>query len=319
MSTLTACEVLAVVAWDVASFLVPHQSSEDLVKRGIPAPEARQRSFFRTSLMERLSSLIHVMLILGIGVHLIIPGLVCLSLISGYLYSFVVPGTSMLVVGFWFGHIEDECNQPLGICVMIYWLQVIVKFAAVIGWHGCPPDFGPPTFRRLIPCLYRIFAIVTVLFEVIFPVTTFIMLMLADSCTPGLIRNTWVVLSPFIYGALCSWTTCPNHIPLESPASLVNTFTRIRFDPDTFNDETYAKSCAICSSDFAASTASTAIVSPPCAAGRHVFHEQCLVGWFERARSCPLCRSRLDPAAGPGTVEPVDVELALAVELSLAS
>jgi len=261
MSTLTACEVLAVVAWDVASFLVPHQSSEDLVKRGIPAPEARQRSFFRTSLMERLSSLIHVTLILGIGVHLIIPGLVCLSLISGYLYSFVVPGTSMLVVGFWFGHIEDECNQPLGICVMIYWLQVIVKFAAVIGWHDCPPDFGPPTFRRLIPCLYRIFAIVTVLFEVIFPVTTFIMLMLADSCTPLLIQQTWVVLSPFFYGAWSSWATCPNHIPIESPASLVNTFTRIRFDPDTFNDETYAKSCAICSSDFAASTASTAIVS----------------------------------------------------------
>lgn len=264
MSTLTACEVLAVVAWDVASFLVPHQSSEDLVKRGIPAPEARQRSFFRTSLMERLSSLIHVTLILGIGVHLIIPGLVCLSLISGYLSSFVVPGTSMLVVGFWFGHIEDECNQPLGICAMIYWLQVIVKFAAVIGWrcwHGCPPDFGPPTFRRLIPCLFRIFAVVTVLFEVIFPVTTFIMLMLADSCTPLLIQQTWVVLSPFFYGAWSSWATCPNHIPIESPASLVNTFTRIRFDPDTFNDETYAKSCAICSSDFAASTASTAIVS----------------------------------------------------------
>ena len=319
---LISCEVLAVVAWDVASFLVPHQSSEDLVQRGIPAPEARQRSFFRTSLMERLSSLIHVTLISGIVVHLIIPGLICLSLIPGVLYNnFDIPGTLMVVVDFLFGHIEDECNQPLGICAMIYWLQVIVKFAAVIGWrcwHGCSPDFGPPTFRRLIPCLFRIFAIVTVLFEVIFPVTTFIMLMLADSCTPGLIEQTWVVLC-FSYAAWSSLTTCPSHIPIESPASLVNTFTRIPFDPDTFNEETYAKSCAICSSDFAASTASTAIVSPPCAAGRHVFHEQCLVGWFERARSCPLCRSRLDPAAGPGTVEPVDVELALAVELSLAS
>ena len=160
--------------------------------------------------------------------------------------------------------LEDECNQPLGICVMIYWLQVIVKFAAVTGWycwHDCPPDFGPPTFRRLIPCLYRIFAIVTVLFEVIFPVTTFIMLVLADTCTPGLIANTWFVLSPFI-----CWIMCLRHIPIENMAMLVNTFTRIGFDPDTFNDETYAKSCAICSSDFAASTASTAstaIVSPP--------------------------------------------------------
>ena len=50
------------VARDVSSFLVPHQGSEDLVQRGIPAPEARQRSFFRTSLMERLSTLIQVIL-----------------------------------------------------------------------------------------------------------------------------------------------------------------------------------------------------------------------------------------------------------------
>ena len=85
----------------------------------------------------------------------------------------------------------------------------------------------------------------------------------------------------------------------------MDTFIRIGFDPDTFNDEIYAKSCVICSSDF---DTSSAIVSPPCAAGRHVFHEQCLLGWLQRARSCPLCRSRLE-AAGPGSVE---VELRLA-------
>lgn len=101
--------------------------------------------------------------------------------------------------------------------------------------------------NRLRPSnFYRSFAIVGVLFEVIFPVTTFIMLLLADRCTRGLLQNTWVVLSPFFLEAWCGWTILLSLHPIEDPAILVDTFTRIGFDPDTFNDETYAKSCEFC-------------------------------------------------------------------------
>ena len=298
------------MARDVSSFLVPHQSSEDLVQRGIPAPEARQRSFFRTSLMERLSTLIQVILTWAILVPAIIPLLLSVSLLFGLVIDVIYQGTTASIVLFLFGHIGDACNQPLGLCVLTFWISVASKLSLILLWSGCEGFLTECcdglTFRNLSACLSGSFAIFTVLFEVIWPVTIFIMLLLADSCTPGLIASTWFLLSPFFLEALCCWPILSSCHPKVDPVDLMDTFTRIGFDPDTFNDETYATGCVICLSDFAASHD---IVLAPCAAGRHVFHEQCLLGWLQRAQTCPLCRSRLSAAASRGE----------AMELPLAS
>eukprot|EP00434_Breviolum_minutum_P023158 symbB.v1.2.020433.t1/scaffold1721.1/size104744/2 len=56
----------AEAARDVSSFLVPHQSSEDLVAAGIPAREARRRTFRRTWIMETLRILIELLFFWGV-------------------------------------------------------------------------------------------------------------------------------------------------------------------------------------------------------------------------------------------------------------
>lgn len=291
-------------ARDVSSFLVPHQSADDLVERlGIPAREARRRSYARTCLMERLSTMIQGLLICGIFVPCIIPGLLALSLLVGLVIDIFTQSYSsrLAIILFLFGHFEDSCNQPLGPCLMIFWISVASKLLLLVIWNRFEDSLtnclGDATFRNLSACLYGIFAVVTVLFEVIWPATTFIMLLLANSCTSGLIASTWVVLSPFFLEALCCWPIVSLLHPWEDPAELVDSFARIRFDPDTFNDETYATNCAICLSDFAASHE---IVLAPCT-GRHVFHEGCLAGWLRTAQTCPLSREPLSAGATAAT------------------
>lgn len=290
-------------ARDVSSFLVPHQSADDLVSRGIPAREARRRSYARTCLMERLSTMIHGLLVCGMVVPFIILGLLVLSLLIGLVFDMVHQSHAacLSIIFFVFGHFEDSCKQPLGPCLKIFWIFTASKLCLLFLWMSFADSLtnylGDATFRNLSACLCGSFAVVTVLFEVIWPATTLIMLLLANSCTTGLIASTWVVMPPFFLEALCCWPIASLAHPWEDPAELVDSFARIRFDPDTSNDETYATNCAICLSDFAASHE---IVLAPCT-GRHVFHEGCLAGWLRTAQTCPLCREPLSSTATAGT------------------
>eukprot|EP00435_Cladocopium_sp_Y103_P010566 s2053_g2.t1 len=300
------------VARDVSSFLIPHQSSEDLVLQGISAREARRRSFFRTCLMERLSTLIQLILIWAILFPAMVPLLLSLSLLVAAVCDAIDQGTAAVAItNFLFGHLDDSCEQPLGLCVMIFWISVASKGLLIFLWNRCQSLNSDcctgPTGRCLTASFYGSLATITVLFEVIWPVTTFIMLLLAQNCTSELRASTWVVLSPFFLEAFCC---CPILWCAQStrdPAELVENFTRIRFDPETFNDEIYATNCAICLSDFAAADD---IVLVPCAPARHVFHEGCLADWLRTAQTCPLCRTPLNPAFRSG--RSAEIEQALA-------
>ena len=135
--------------------------------------------------------------------------------------------TTASIVLFLFGHIGDACNQPLGLCVLTFWISVASKLSLILLWSGCEGFLTECcdglTFRNLSACLSGSFAIFTVLFEVIWPVTTFIMLLLADSCTPGLIASTWFLLSPFFLEALCCWPILSSCHPKVDPVDLMDT------------------------------------------------------------------------------------------------
>ena len=247
--------------------------------------------------------MIHGLLFCGLLVPCIIPGLLALSLLIGLGFDIIAQShaSRLSIILFLFGHFQDSCSQPLGTCLMIFWISVASKLLLLVLWNQVENSLtnclGDPTFRNLSACLCGSFAVLTVLFEVIWPATTFIMLLLANSCTSGLVASTWVVMSPFFLEALCCWPIASLLHPWEDPAELVDSFARIRFDPDTFNDEIYATNCTICLSDFAASQE---IVLAPCT-GRHVFHEGCLAGWLRTAQTCPLCREPLGATATGGT------------------
>lgn len=73
--------------------------------------------------------------------------------------------------------------------------------------------------------------------------------------------------------------------------------------------------CEICLEDFddASSVNNNSIVGSPNPACSHVFHEECIVKWLERKRTCPCCRAPyLENAATTdieeGTTEDVSEE-----------
>ncbi|XP_031489677.1 uncharacterized protein LOC116257206 [Nymphaea colorata] len=70
--------------------------------------------------------------------------------------------------------------------------------------------------------------------------------------------------------------------------SSVHSLKRKRAAMDGNGDDPLAKKvCVICQDEFGKEGSLAAM---PC---DHEFHEKCIVGWLERAHSCPLCRFRL--------------------------
>ncbi|KAF3778302.1 E3 ubiquitin-protein ligase [Nymphaea thermarum] len=67
--------------------------------------------------------------------------------------------------------------------------------------------------------------------------------------------------------------------------SSVQSLKRRRAAMDGNGDDPLAKKvCVICQDEFGKEGSLAAM---PC---DHEFHERCIVGWLERAHSCPLCR-----------------------------
>lgn len=308
---------VAEAAHNVSSFLVPHQSSEDLMQQGVPAREARRRSFFRTWLMERLSTFLELILIWSVLIPVLVALLLGLTLfVSGVCDAIGGNEATVVITDFLFSHLTDKCDQPVGTLVIIFWISVFSKLIFIVLWDrfneipecDCCSSRCCRCCRR---CFYYCLTTPMVLFEFLWPATTFVLLFLAHDCTWQVKASAWVVLSPFILEVLgfflwLTWGPCLKPILwcvglLTDPANLARSFTRIRYRPETFNDETYASNCAICLVDFAAPDD---IALAPCANGRHVFHRSCLASWMRTAQTCPLCRSPLNPRSSQrGTAE----------------
>jgi len=91
--------------------------------------------------------------------------------------------------------------------------------------------------------------------------------------------------------------------PNAAPEVLIDQLPTIAYDPSRFGDGTsgaFPAACPICMEDFEAGP--TQITKTPCqVAPGHVFHTECLRGWLNCARTCPLCRldlTTIDPEAG---------------------
>ena len=303
------------VARNVSSFLVPHQSSEDLMQQGVPAREARRRSVWRTRLMERLSSFLELILIWAIILPVLVAVLLGLTLfVTGVCDAIDGDTATVAITDFLFSHLTDSCDQPLGVLVIIFWISVFSKIILIVLWdrfNDIPMSdcCNSRCCRCLSRCCYYCFATPTVLFEFLWPISTLILLLLAKDCSWKLKSSTWVVLSPFILELLgfllaFAWTPCLKPILwctglMTDPASLARNFPRIRFQAEIFNDDVYATNCAICLVDFAAADD---IVLAPCDR-RHVFHRGCLASWLRTAQTCPLCRSPLNPSRNRRDVE----------------
>lgn len=83
-----------------------------------------------------------------------------------------------------------------------------------------------------------------------------------------------------------------------APEGLIEELPVLTFDPEIFVDGRegcYPAACSICLEDF---SGDKPITKTPCDQGvKHAFHTECLKGWLQVARTCPLCRVDLTTGA----------------------
>merc|ERR1719198_2952083 len=76
-----------------------------------------------------------------------------------------------------------------------------------------------------------------------------------------------------------------------APENLIGELPLVPFSAETFDDTgragCFPTACPVCLEDF---DEDRTISRTPC---EHVFHTECLRGWLEVARACPLCRQDL--------------------------
>jgi hypothetical protein len=88
-----------------------------------------------------------------------------------------------------------------------------------------------------------------------------------------------------------------------APDGLIGLFPILPYQPEEFGEGgRYPQECAICCDAF---SEDAPICQTPC----HVFHVECLQGWFRFRRTCPMCRKDLTCSAD-------DVEVTAVEELS---
>jgi len=74
------------------------------------------------------------------------------------------------------------------------------------------------------------------------------------------------------------------------PRDILRQLTKVEFSEALFNDESpkaFSTTCSICLERFCKDDD---ISCTCCTSGGHVFHTECLRGWLQTKRTCPLCR-----------------------------
>jgi len=296
-------------ARDVSTLILPQQDSQELVARGVTNREARRRAVFRNWLWERISNLVFFLMASAIVMPMAITLVLLLTLFTAKFYD-IISGRDAggMVANFIFGHFFDECSQPLGELCYVFWIFLAIKMTSIYIWSKCMEVQADCDCNCLRNFFLAVIMPPTVAFELLWPVTTFVYLCLAQAsgdCSKGLVQSCWLLLSPYflqVFGILMSmlWPLVKPLLyragVIPDPGNRTRDFQRVNFRQEDFNEEAggYPASCSICLADFAASD--TDIVVTPCQGQKHVFHRSCLASWFRVSQSCPLCRTILSRA-----------------------
>merc|ERR1719215_2583714 len=82
--------------------------------------------------------------------------------------------------------------------------------------------------------------------------------------------------------------------PRAAPANFITQLPKVQFSPELFNDDggegCYPTMCSVCLDAF---DETHDITATNCTPNVHVFHTECLSGWLDRRKTCPLCRADL--------------------------
>eukprot|EP00929_Paragymnodinium_shiwhaense_P112757 TRINITY_DN81020_c0_g1_i1.p1 TRINITY_DN81020_c0_g1~~TRINITY_DN81020_c0_g1_i1.p1 ORF type:complete len:312 (+),score=48.27 TRINITY_DN81020_c0_g1_i1:210-1145(+) len=233
----------------------------------------------------------------------------------------------LVVVLFWTESIYDtyqkaQCDQPLAMALRVLFV-VITVFA-----------FQREIIRHLLCYRYRddpeepgrvwAFKMLTLAVALMWPFAAASMLRKTRTCNRDLQEAVLVVVLAYVAFFFVVFVLPAGYVSAllflmrlgyirvprsenAAPDDLIDSLAKVEFDPALFDGDArggYPQECLICLDAF---DANRAITRTPCTAGRsngHVFHTQCLAGWLQCARTCPLCRSDLTEISPPAFPDP---------------
>ncbi|CAE7895517.1 RHC2A [Symbiodinium microadriaticum] len=220
--------------------------------------------------------------------------------------------TGMLLILFWSqmvfsSHEFDSCDQPLALMIRLIFIIVMVQtMQKAISRHCLCYDAvedGPPE-----PLRVRVFRALAVSAAVLWPLVAGVMLLQSKTCSKALTTAVAVIIGYYVIlvivvlvlpavalgVVLCLIRRGRLRLPRmpgAAPEGAVESLPVLEFDTGRFCEDgrgEFPASCAVCLETF---TAQKEIVKMPC---NHVFHRSCLSGWFQVARTCPLCRGDVE-------------------------
>jgi len=209
-------------------------------------------------------------------------------------------------------HRKDQCDQPLAFMIRLIFVIAMVQGLQrdIVRTCLC---YDTARDGPIEPIRVRLFKWISVIAAVVWPIIASFMLIRTQKCNSELelavkvivvyyvVIALVVVIAPafFLTVMMClvrrGLIRLPRS-PAAAPEDLIEQLPVVAFDPAVFNDETgrYPSLCPVCLEAFAADRP---IKQTPC---EHVFHMECLGGWLQVARSCPLCRADLTEEAPVG-------------------
>lgn len=152
----------------------------------------------------------------------------------------------------------------------------------------------------------------------LWPFIAGIMAIRSNTCSKDLVNAVEVIVAVYVilFGIFCVFPVgiLLTYVVLLSrgvvpwprsaraaPAGFVQQLPKVQFSPELFDDEgaegCYPATCPVCLDTF---DETHDITATNCQPNQHVFHTECLAGWLDRRKTCPLCRADL---TAPGDVE----------------
>mmetsp|Transcript_106321 Transcript_106321/g.317761 ORF Transcript_106321/g.317761 Transcript_106321/m.317761 type:complete len:306 (-) Transcript_106321:128-1045(-) len=263
---------------------------DELIQRGVPQREA-SRIAVRASLQQVMEASFDRCLgqVWLCATLLILVGMFAVLLWSQAVYA---------------AHSQDKCDQPLALMLRLIFVIAILQGLQRDIVRNCL-CYDTARDGPIEPFRVRLFRRLSVFSAFVWPIVATVMLIRTKTCNSELVLATRViiayycvlafvlVIAPlfFITVMMCLVRRGLIRLPRSSaaaPENLIEQLPEVAYDPALFNDDggtaPYPSSCPVCLEAF---SADRSIKRTSCS---HVFHTDCLGGWLQVARSCPLCR-----------------------------
>mmetsp|Transcript_71245 Transcript_71245/g.133253 ORF Transcript_71245/g.133253 Transcript_71245/m.133253 type:complete len:294 (+) Transcript_71245:77-958(+) len=206
--------------------------------------------------------------------------------------------------------VDTTCDQPLPFMIRVIYVLIMIQGLKreLVRCFLCYNMSG----EQPEPCRVRVFKWLLGLAALFWPLVALVMVLRAKACDVVVIHCTELLILSYLVIVFVVFVLPASIVSVmfflitrgcirlprsenAAPEGFLDQLPLVTYSAELFSDENpegYTTACSICLDDF---TAEQPIVKTPCPATArgHVFHKECLRGWLDMSKQCPLCRTDL--------------------------